>query len=264
MAATPENSIAPADTSGLTCPRCRYDLTGLPEPRCPECGLAFDWAAVRAAALRRPVIAFERLRGWRRVGGFVATWLCVILLPIRFARQACQSVSTGRGLLFGGICFLLALAAVLLGAEFDVFPAWYAGGAACILLEAMLLTLLDWRNLRSPGAAFLFWLAIGGYTSAIVVTEIGDGPPALYFDDLWRVLTNGSPGFLSMPLSPFPHWLQIGSWVASLLCVLAVRLRRSGASPVSTAGLLLVAAPGLMAVHCCASWVGMYVYNLYS
>lgn len=29
-------------TAHLTCPRCGYDLHGLPEPRCPECGRAFD------------------------------------------------------------------------------------------------------------------------------------------------------------------------------------------------------------------------------
>lgn len=28
------------------CPRCEYNLTGLPEPRCPECGAAFDARAL--------------------------------------------------------------------------------------------------------------------------------------------------------------------------------------------------------------------------
>lgn len=29
------------------CERCGYDLRGLPEPRCPECGLAFDLGSVK-------------------------------------------------------------------------------------------------------------------------------------------------------------------------------------------------------------------------
>ncbi len=36
------------DTAGLRCPGCDYDLTGLTESRCPECGQAFDAAALRS------------------------------------------------------------------------------------------------------------------------------------------------------------------------------------------------------------------------
>jgi len=32
----------------LECPTCGYDLRGLTEQRCPECGCAFDLAALRA------------------------------------------------------------------------------------------------------------------------------------------------------------------------------------------------------------------------
>lgn len=34
----------------VCCPRCGYNLRMLPQPRCPECGLEFDWATVVAAA----------------------------------------------------------------------------------------------------------------------------------------------------------------------------------------------------------------------
>lgn len=33
-----------------TCGRCGYNLTGLPEQRCPECGLVFNWTEVRRRA----------------------------------------------------------------------------------------------------------------------------------------------------------------------------------------------------------------------
>jgi hypothetical protein len=52
----------------ISCPLCGYNLRGLVEPRCPECGFAFDWDAVIHPAqvhaylfeYRRGVIAFAR------------------------------------------------------------------------------------------------------------------------------------------------------------------------------------------------------------
>ncbi len=39
----------------LHCPKCCYDLTGLSENRCPECGEAFDpGALMREQSIRRP------------------------------------------------------------------------------------------------------------------------------------------------------------------------------------------------------------------
>jgi hypothetical protein len=35
-----------------TCPRCDYDLRGLPEDRCPECGTEFRWDEVRKRTSR--------------------------------------------------------------------------------------------------------------------------------------------------------------------------------------------------------------------
>ena len=65
----------------LHCPLCGYDLRAITEPRCPECGYAFEWEELRDPARRlhpylfehhphRPVWAFVRtlvggLRPWR-------------------------------------------------------------------------------------------------------------------------------------------------------------------------------------------------------
>ena len=62
----------PLPYAGLSCPRCRYDLTGLSEPRGPECGEFFD-----PTALRR-LNAWWRLRpSWYATIGFVALALYV-------------------------------------------------------------------------------------------------------------------------------------------------------------------------------------------
>jgi len=44
---------APTD-SGLRCPQCDYNLTGLTEKRCPECGSAFDPEELREILAGRP------------------------------------------------------------------------------------------------------------------------------------------------------------------------------------------------------------------
>jgi hypothetical protein len=43
----------------LQCPLCDYDLRGLPDPRCPECGYTFEWADLTDPAKRRHPYLFE-------------------------------------------------------------------------------------------------------------------------------------------------------------------------------------------------------------
>jgi hypothetical protein len=51
----------------LPCPLCDYDLRGLTEPRCPECGYRFDWSDLTDPAKRLHPYLFEhhsRHNGW--------------------------------------------------------------------------------------------------------------------------------------------------------------------------------------------------------
>ena len=65
--------------SDLTCPRCDYNLRMLTLPRCPECGLTFDWQALIAAAERErecPIFEYQ----WRRRpirSALYTVWLAV-------------------------------------------------------------------------------------------------------------------------------------------------------------------------------------------
>jgi hypothetical protein len=49
-----------ADDSGLRCTRCEYNLTGLTEARCPECGAPFDVEVLRELLSGRP----RPIPGW--------------------------------------------------------------------------------------------------------------------------------------------------------------------------------------------------------
>src|SRR5947207_2344425 len=51
-------SLAPTEEA-IHCPLCDYDLRGLIEPRCPECGYRFDWKDLRDPTRRLHPYLFE-------------------------------------------------------------------------------------------------------------------------------------------------------------------------------------------------------------
>ena len=69
----------------VRCPLCEYDLRGLAEPRCPECGYAFTWPEVTDPARRRHPYLFEH-HPERNVWSFRRT-LVAGLRPGRFWRS---------------------------------------------------------------------------------------------------------------------------------------------------------------------------------
>lgn len=48
-----------AASADLRCPLCDYDVHGLPEPRCPECGHVFEWEELTDPARQRVRWLFE-------------------------------------------------------------------------------------------------------------------------------------------------------------------------------------------------------------
>lgn len=59
---TPPTLTAPDWSAGihdLFCPMCKYDLFGLSQPCCPECGYTFDWNELRDAKLTKHPYLFE-------------------------------------------------------------------------------------------------------------------------------------------------------------------------------------------------------------
>ena len=66
----------------ILCPLCDYNLRGLTEPRCPECGCRFDWADLLDPARRPHPYSFEH-HPERNVRSFLRTYFGG-LLPRRF------------------------------------------------------------------------------------------------------------------------------------------------------------------------------------
>jgi len=228
-------TTATAQDSGLRCPRCDYNLTGLTRPRCPECGATFTWEYVRALAERRPQIAFERARGWARLRGFIVTWATVLLAPWKFAGQAVRCVHGRAALVFGLICFAWTLLSFFFGADLLFLLTWWTVAAIYLTIQTPLLFLLDMPHWREGWRGLWFWAAVGGYTSAVVASEFYAGPPLIGLFYLLELVTGFGGGLVS-PGGTFGttlHWTQMILWLnGPALCYAArQRIRRGRTTP---------------------------------
>ncbi len=223
------------DDAGLRCPRCEYNLTGLAMPRCPECGETFAWDDPRLMLRPTPQIAFEGANGRGRIVGWLVTWLTVLFLPWRFAQQAVIRVRLRDGLFFAGICLAGTPVYLLFDPDFATYGTWLITILIYLPVQAGWLMLIDVANWKRMGASYAFWLAVGGYTSAIVVTEWCTGPPVFLLSDFVAILSGTVPSPSSSILmgdyyqptwAALVAWSQVTLWLAGLTCVYYARLRR--------------------------------------
>jgi hypothetical protein len=93
----------------IHCPLCEYNLRGLTEPRCPECGFAFDWNELLNSELHRHPYLFEH-QTKRKLRSFWKTYWRNAL-PGRFWREVSpvQTVFPGRLLIYWLIANSFAL-----------------------------------------------------------------------------------------------------------------------------------------------------------
>jgi hypothetical protein len=93
----------------IRCPLCDYNLRGLVEPRCPECGSRFDWDELRDPAKRLHPYLFEH-HPERNVYSFLRT-LTGGLRPWRFWKTLLpiQPSRPRRLVLYGLICLSVLL-----------------------------------------------------------------------------------------------------------------------------------------------------------
>ena len=141
------------DDPPVPCPLCHYDLRAQVEPRCPECGHAFDWTELRARGDRHPYV-FEHADD-HRVRSFLLTLLAG-LRPVRFWRQLRPTHVIARRRLL--IYFVLVAAlAILLGSTESAVLVQRRGDYQpwLVYVDNAL-----WQNFVSTATHFVAWPAV--------------------------------------------------------------------------------------------------------
>ncbi|MCL4197791.1 MAG: hypothetical protein KJZ69_09900 [Phycisphaerales bacterium] len=134
----------------LCCPKCGYDLTGLRESRCPECGAAFDLAALaQRQSIRRPrrwmalivvlVCAYGPFAVWIPFQEQAVWWKLWPILPGFFFGALLHPNEPLEFIVMG------AATVVILGA------AWYLASRASGILLVVCFLLLLWTAFNSWG-----------------------------------------------------------------------------------------------------------------
>ena len=202
------------------CPRCYYNLTGLSEDRCPECGQRFDRDQLRrvSSSRIRPAGPWDRDKSLR---GFTVTWLLSVFEPNKMARGFPALHDGVAATAFSMISYACAAAAILVGS----IPGFYKVGdeAAALALTAIVIL---------PVSCMACEIAVAGVLAGLVRPTCAPGQP--YF---WRGLTHYTSGHAIM------SGVLGGLWIAGMSMGLADLLF-----------LWVVAAFGVFMSWCVALW----------
>jgi hypothetical protein len=128
--------------SGLHCPKCEYNLTGIESERCPECGTTINWDAVRLVRdveAQRPSTCWERWPWPLKPLAFLVTAFQAALLPWIFARQLPACPRRLAALTFLVLCIAVGLlvATHFSGADRQDICMWVVGVVSHVLLQTL-------------------------------------------------------------------------------------------------------------------------------
>ncbi|MCK6458045.1 MAG: hypothetical protein L6Q92_16135 [Phycisphaerae bacterium] len=236
----------------IACPLCTYNLRGLTEPRCPECGYRFEWAEVLQTWRRRHPFLFEHHPD-RNLWSFWKTFRAGFK-PRTFWRgvQPVQTVHIRRLIRYWLVVNLVFLAIYILNwfilvplrwVQFQTWSDYAKGGALSLLivllLEGVGMALGGTRVLLVP---FLWpWLVVVGLSvfqqsmrrarvsSRHVIRSAIYGTDALLL--LWPLgIAFDWASFFTLAYLGRSTWWTNDNWrvptccVAVLLCVAAAKL----------------------------------------
>jgi hypothetical protein len=164
----------PQTDDALLCPACGYNLTGLTESRCPECGNGFDRAQLLRARDEGAPVLYDR-RGQPHTR-FFTVFFAALFTPGRLARALPLRPGHAHGWRHSLLCYTLAATVVLVADLGFVVPfsgLWpiFLGAVVgalgtCMLCESVLAIVL--AAMVPPTATadpYRFWRGALHYTS---------------------------------------------------------------------------------------------------
>lgn len=213
----------PVETAGLYCPNCDYDLTGLSEDRCPECGETFDRELLRKIAAGEPLPAVP----WdtdQTIRGFMKTWWLALSDRGKLAGEFPPTHDRGNAMRYTFVCYHLSLI-VFLAPVLALIP--ISGGDILpihliILSFVVLFCLWCFETLVACGLAlftpprrvrnkYRFWRGLTHYTSGyswlLAIWGASIVPVISYSEKpFWPLIV----GFSGLGLL---IWWAIGFWI---------------------------------------------------
>lgn len=216
MTISASDTSPPIAADDVPCPMCDYNLRGLTEPRCPECGFTFDWPDLLDPKRRKHKYLFEH-HPERNVWSFLRTAVGG-LVPWKFWRSLRpEQPSNLRRLvlywLVSAMCIPIVYAGLFAMYCAVIAPHHRAVRAA---MTANLVTPAGQQAIRNFGSAQTFL----DYYAPVP-------PSRAFFRRVWVDLTEGvdSPGRSALILMPlFFAW----PWVTAMaLMIFQSTMRRA-------------------------------------
>jgi hypothetical protein len=172
----------------------------------------------------------------------------------------------GRSAWFGGVCFACTFVSILFGADLALIATWLTTAAVYLILQTGWLVVLDWPHRDRPRRSAGYWLAIGGYTSAIVMTESYYGPPMIALSDLVDLISFQPSSKFLVPngVRSALIWTQVIVWLIGLVCCMDSRLAsRAGSGRARLIAALICFISLLLLYSACVEYIGAPLYEFF-